>query len=279
MRVMLLGGTGFLGDALAARLRRAGIEVLTASRAATADVAFDATDPHSVHAVLDVDVDTVVNLAGAGLSPGTADPDLMASVNTRLPALILQTLQASGRDVAFVHAASSTERVAGQTTDESDYSRTKHAGTLALRLAAEGTSMPVAILTVHNTYGPHQPRARFVAAITDTLRRGEPVTLNYPDRVRDLVFVDDVAASFAHALLTPEPGVTEVHVGTGVGLTLHGAALEIAAAVGADPALVSAAPVVGLDPNPVTVSPELGGTYGLCTTSFTEGIRRTVKES
>lgn len=279
MRVLLLGGTGFIGDALSSRLRAAGADVVTASRSARADLPFDATDPASLTAVLATPFDTVVNLAGAGLTAGTADADVMRAVNTDLPVHLLRELAKGPQSTALLHAASSTERVPGQSQDESEYSRTKADGTEALRSAAPDGTVPVTILTIHNTYGPRQPRKRFIASVTGALRGGQPVALHYPDRVRDFVFIDDVAAALEHSIVTAGSDITEVQVGSGVGTSLRDAALAIARAVGADPALVGTNPSPVADPHPVTVSPDLGGTYGLCTTSFDEGIRRTIEES
>lgn len=277
MRVLLLGGTGFLGNAATRRLRADGHEVVAASRSAAADVLLDATDDLALATYLAAnEFSCVVNLLGAGLSAGTADEYTMRLVNSVLPARILDLLDEVAPHTHYVHAASSTERLPGQRLDESAYSRTKHEGTTALLSAADGADVPLTVLTVHNTYGPHQPSARFIARTIEVLREGRRLILNYPDRERDFVYVDDVAACISHTVAEAPPGLDEVQVGTGVGLTLRQAALIIAGALGQDPTLVESEPHHLTDPNPATVCPIPGGTFGLCTTTFEAGIVATL---
>jgi nucleoside-diphosphate-sugar epimerase len=273
MRVLLLGGTGFLGNATCRRLRGDGHQVVVASRSTAADVSLDATDDLALATYLAAnEFDCVVNLLGAGLSAGSADEYTMRLVNSILPARILDLLDEVAPHTHFVHAASSTERLPGQRLDESAYSRTKHEGTTALLSAADGADVPLTVLTVHNTYGPHQPNARFIAHTIGVLREGRRLILNYPDRERDFVFIDDVAACIARTVTQTPPGLDEAQVGTGIGITLREAALVIADALGQDPALVESEPHHLTDPNPATVCPIPGGTFGLCTTTFDAGI-------
>ena len=204
MRVLLLGGTGFLGRSTARELAGARHEVVVASRSTAADVVLDVESPQ---ALMDhftgARYDAVVNLVGAGLESGTADHATMRRMNSELPVGFHDLLAKLDVPPRVVHAASSTERLAGQALDESDYSRSKHDGSVALRSAARTSGATVTILAVHNSYGPGQPSRRFVAAMADGLRSDAPVTLNYPHRVRDFVFVDDVAASIAQTVEQP----------------------------------------------------------------------------
>ncbi len=221
----------------------------------------------------------MVNLLGAGLSAGTADPLVMQRINADLPAEILDMLGRSRPGSHFVHLASSTERLPGQTADESAYSASKHAGADALRRAAAGPTAPLSILTVHNTYGPHQPERRFVAYAIAELRRGNPVLLAYPDRVRDFVHVSDVAQCVRFAVEHPPTGLRESEVGTGSGTSLADAARTIARVLERPEDLVGATLDRPLDVNPVTVAATRHGSFGLCTTDFDEGIHRTIQEA
>ena len=280
MRILLLGGTGFIGAAVSGRLIADGHQTVTVGRGDRADAAIDVTDNAALSRHLsDHDYDTVVNLLGAGLTPGTTDAASMTAVNSALPPSLLALLNGLGEAPHLIHAASSTERLAGQTADESEYSRTKHEGTSALRVLAEVSPSPVTILTIHNTYGPGQPDRRFVAYLIDRLGHGLPVELNYPGRIRDFVFLDDVVTCVAHAVESGPSGPREVEVGTGQGTSLLDAARAVASALGQPPALVTATASPSEDPNPMTVAGTLAGTYGLCTTGFVEGVRRTIEEA
>lgn len=275
-RVLLLGGTGFLGQAVRAALEVDGAQVTTVARSTTADVRIDATDLSLVAALLGDGPDVVVNLLGAGLAAGSADPETMTAVNALFPSALYHLLAEQRPQCLFVHAASSTERLPDQTADESEYSRTKHEGSERLRAAVRVGGPDVRILTIHNTYGPGQPAARFVAATIARLRSGEGIALAYPDRIRDFVLVSDVASAIAAA--AQGWGPVEQQVGTGIGTSLRDAALTIAEVLGQPSALVTTGTAPLADPNPVTVCPVVGGTLGLCATGFRDGIRRTLRE-
>jgi UDP-glucose 4-epimerase len=280
MRVLLLGGTGFIGDAVNRRLRDNGHDTVTISRASGADARIDVTDTVALgHHLAAHEYDVVINLLGAGLSPGTTDAASMTAVNAALPPALLALLNGLGEAPHLIHAASSTERLPGQRVDESDYSRTKHEGTTALRALAAQSAAPVTILTIHNTYGPGQPDRRFVAYLIDRLRQGLPVELNFPNRIRDFVYLDDVTACVENAVDVGPAGPSEVEVGTGIGTSLLEAGHIVARALHQSPDLVSAATSPPPDPNPDTVAHALAGTYGLCGTGLIEGIRRTIEEA
>lgn len=279
-RVLLLGGTGFIGRAAYRELVARGHQVTTVARSPLADVRLDVTDLAAVQgALMAADVDVVVNLLGAGLAAGTVDLATMTVVNAELPGLVLRTLIDRGLPVSLVHAASSTERRSEDEAHESEYSRTKHLGAVSLREVAQGGSIPVTMLRIHNSYGPGQPSNRFVASMVQTLRAGRPATLHFPDRVRDFVYIDDVAACIAHALTMTSPGVTDADIGTGTGTSLREVAVRIAALLGRSADLVQGAVPRLDDPHPSAICSVPRGTFGLCTTTLDEGLRRMVEDA
>lgn len=269
MRVLLLGGAGFIGRALQANLIERGDQVDVAARGLIVDP-LDA--PAVARWVDEQRVDSVVNLVGAGITRGSASGEDMQRINTAQPIAVVRALAGLERPVHLVHAASSTERLPGQSLDESDYSRTKHAGTTGVAEVSEETGWPVTIARIHNTYGPGQPATRFVAATIQALRQGEPIVLAHPQRVRDFVYIDDVADSLAEAVSRTPGGRAEIGTGTGTGLAEL--ALLVAATVGASADLVvvdQASPEP--DPHLATVCGIPFGSYGLCRTSLADGIR------
>ncbi len=279
MRILLLGGTGFIGTAARRELISSGHEVVVAGRSTGADIPLDAADEQALGRLDVASYDSVVNLLGAGLDRSSADHGTMQRINTDLPAQLLRLLADLPHPPSLVHAASSTERRQEHHLHESDYSRSKHAGSLLLRAAAAETGNPVTILTIHNTYGPGQPTSRFVASMIAELRAGRAVRLLYPARIRDFVYLDDVVASIRHAVELRLPGLSEADIGTGVGTSLEAAALAIACALRRPSTLVQATPHATSDPNPATVASVHSGTYGLCTTDFDRGLAMTLEET
>jgi nucleoside-diphosphate-sugar epimerase len=280
MRVLLLGGTGFIGGAVNRRLRATGHDTVTVGRTPAADLIIDATDVTALGGLLAATpYDVVVNLLGSGLGPGPGDAESMTAVNAALPPALLRLVSELDPAPHLIHAASSTERLPAHTEHESEYSRTKHAGTTALRYGTTLVDVPVTILAIHNTYGPGQPSQRFAAHLIAQLSRGRPVTLNFPHRVRDLVYLHDVAACIEHAIDILPSGPREVEIGTGMGISLLEAGRIVASVLGQSPDLVIGMADPPEDPNPVTVATAPGGTFGTCTTGFAAGIRQTIEEA
>jgi len=277
-RALVLGGTGFIGTPVAGALRSGGVDVVTLGRSAAADVVIDPLAPGVLDAYLRREpFDVVVNLAGAGLAAESVGLSVMNAVNADLPARTLRTLLDLPSPPAFVHAASSTERRHEDEPDESEYSRTKYAGSRAVRALAAGATTPVVLTRIHNTYGPDQPRTRFVSWAIHEISAGRPIRLRFPLRERDFVYLDDVVRGLVDVVRAPRTVPVEVELGTGVGTSLRDLAHAIARAVGRPTSLVQAAPAVGPDPHPRAVAAEPGGTLGGCRTTLAEGLARTVE--
>jgi nucleoside-diphosphate-sugar epimerase len=287
MRILLLGGNGFIGSALARHLRSVDHEVVTMSSTSSADVQLDLRAPDALESYLaSTRFDTVVNLAGAGLTAGTADLITMERINSELPPRIYRALASSVSNNAFhlIHAASSTERLPEHDTDESEYSRTKLAGTSALEAElvnskhdSRSSQVHVSICRVHNTYGPGQPDRRFIAYVINQLESNRPVVLQRPDRIRDFVFLDETVDGIQLLVGAGMSAPTRAELGTGVGLRLRECAIHIAGALNRSTDLVIDGEASTDDPNPVTVASERFGSLGNCRTDFAEGLELTLK--
>lgn len=288
MRILVLGGNGFIGSKLSEQLKGEGDEVTTLSRGSQADVRLDLEAPNTIETFLGANhFDAVVNLAGAGLTAGTASIATMERINSNLPTRILNSLVAQGRESTthLIHAASSTERHPGQTVDESEYSRTKFHGSERLLTAFElaettHSALPVhlSICRIHNTYGPDQPTGRFIAHVIQQLSTQTPLTLIHPHRVRDFVYVDDTISGLIQLLRANDAAPKQAELGTGHGTTLRAAAIAIADLLEIPSDLIAEAESVHDDPNPVTVATNLHGSLGNCRIGLEEGLERTLRE-
>ena len=272
MRALVIGASGFLGTAVVRELTARGHDVVGSSRGRRGYLRLDVTDPIACREVLERGrFDSVVNLAAVGVTAGTSSDHEMNVVNSMGAAVFARAMSELATPPWFVHASSSTEHT-GNGTAESTYSTTKAAGTTATESQLRLAGLAHSIVRIHNTYGPDQPEGRFVMAAVTKLRRREQFTLNFPARVRDFCFGDDVVRHLADLLETPHRSATFREIGSGTGMTLEDASRLISERVGAPAELVLINTTTASDPNPSQVADASSPDFLECATSFQDGI-------
>ena len=80
-------------------------------------------------------------------------------------------------------------------------------------------------------YGPGEPAGRLVPSIIDNVLRGQPARCSHGRQIRDFIYVDDVARAFATLLDSPLEGA--VNIGSGTPVTIADVARAAATAAGA----------------------------------------------
>ncbi len=241
-RVLLTGGTGFVGANLCRRLLRDGHEVHLPVRptsprwriqAALADLHLhevDLTDKEAVaRLVEETRPDWVFHLAAHGAYPFQTDLRRMVETNIVGTVNLMEASLARGFE-AFVHTGSSSEYglkdhapSEAETLDpNSDYAVTKASSTLYCRHTASARNVHVPTLRLYSVYGPYEEPTRLVPTLIVRGKDGRLPPLAGPRVARDFVHVDDVVEAYCLAAAHRGAEAAPVYnVGTGVQTTLR----------------------------------------------------------
>ena len=259
-RFLVAGATGFVGRHVVDALCAAGADVhllALADRGQPERLAeFTGARIHAVAAPTEDALaigmraaapEVLINLAAAGVALAARTPRAMLEGGPGfLGALLTAATMAPPRRI--LHAGSwleygPTER--GRPVDEnhplrpdSAYGGVKAAATLFGHALARQFGLPFTTLRLFHVYGPDEAPTRLTSMLCERLGRGETCRLTGGEQVRDMLYVDDVAAAVlaaAAAETLPEP---IYNVCTETGVTVRGFAERIASGLGASPELL-----------------------------------------
>lgn len=214
--ILITGGCGFLGAALAARARAAGHAVTTADLLAGADRALDAADTDAIAAlVADVRPHAIVHLA-AGLSDaGERDPVGTTRLNALgTAAVFVAAERAHCERVIYATSISAVGPTRGPTGDDTRlnpgnvYGATKaFCEHLAAAMSVRADAPAYLGLRFGYVYGPGRVRGwRDVQMIIERVKAGERRLAypDYPDPL-DWTWIDDAAEVLLRACERPLP--------------------------------------------------------------------------
>jgi len=239
-RVLLLGGTGFLGTALARRLVREQWEVCVVGRRVV-----NSTMPGVVTRQASLDdvamlrellptYRTVVHLASTTTPGSSAHSPVRETEENVLPALRLLEVLAEFEPVRLIYTSSGgtlygNPAVLPVAEDQPLWPLSNHGvGKVAvegfLRVYGRQHGDRVTILRPSNVYGPAQPlREGFgvIRTMLEYVRRGEAMEFwGDGETVRDFLFVEDWVEA-CWRVLAPEAAVGVYNVGVGEGCSLN----------------------------------------------------------
>ncbi len=212
-RILVTGGTGFIGANLVRRLLADGFEVHIIARPESdlwrlSGVADRVTlhrvnllDGAGVVGVLQaVKPATLFHLAMPGGHPATFGARVQATQVAVVGTLHLLEGALKAGGVRFVHVGSSLEygRM-GRPTRESDPLRpvterglAKALASRLVRFYAQDRGLEAVIVRPFSVYGPWESPRRFIPTLLRSALTGEPVRLTPPGYRHDFIFVDDV---------------------------------------------------------------------------------------
>jgi UDP-glucose 4-epimerase len=241
-RVLLTGGTGFVGANLVRRLLADGHTVSCLVRGSRnawrldevrADVELHRASLDDAKAVERVvrraRPDWIFHLAAHGAYSWETDVDRIVATNVVGTVNLVRACLRTGFD-ALVNAGSSSEygfkKKAPSEREwvepNSHYAVTKVAATHFCRLTAQTEKVKIATLRLYSVYGPWEEPGRLMPAMIVRGLAGTLPPLVDPRVARDYVYVDDVSEAFVRAAAKPHPEPGPVfNVGSGKQTTIR----------------------------------------------------------
>ncbi len=229
MRLLVTGGTGFIGRVLVRQALASGMEVAVLTRS---------TPPFGDERIrwisgtlLNPDWDAIrgwqpeVCVHGAWIAtPGiylqSPENGIWATAShqflTRLSRMGLQRAIALGTCIEYAMTGQPFREGATPIHPTSPYALAKHQlhSRLAVDFANSGTSLAWA--RIFYPYGPGEHPARLASSMIRRLRAGEPIRLKTPESIKDYVHVEDVGTALICLVRSAFQGPVNVGSGTGI---------------------------------------------------------------
>ncbi|MEP9351303.1 NAD(P)-dependent oxidoreductase [Xanthobacter sp. KR7-225] len=254
--VLIAGASGQLGPAVARAFAEAGWRVHTLQRRLGAPAGADAivlpqdwTAAALAAAAGGLTVDVVVNLVGAGVDPGTRQPERLEAVNVDLAERLAGFAGGLGAR-AFVNLGSGSEYLPSEAS-ALDEAAAENAAEAYARTKAEGgrralaTCARLGIVGAHvrlfGMYGESERGHRLLPTIVRAHREGGRAKLSAGFQVRDWLYERDVGeatARLAGALVAGSAPSGVYNLGAGAGNTVRRFAQLAAELLGGAPDLL-----------------------------------------
>lgn len=198
-KVLIFGGSGYLGTLVCAAVAQSGHTSVPVSRRKGSQT--DIRDLEACRAIIDqVRPHSVVNLAGSGMRAGESLGDGHFLTNEVGPLNVALAVLHSQSRPAYFHVASAVERPL-TCNQESDYALSRSRGTAVL-LAA---NLPVTVIRIPSCYGPSITENNFVSNSIRKILAGQRISLNWPYRFREFAWAPEVAAFIAKSACEVAP--------------------------------------------------------------------------
>lgn len=214
MRVLITGGTGFIGQNVVRESRHADHSVTVWQ------------DPIAAIGQWQQPVDVVIHLAAVSRFDQFAEaPHLGFNANVIGTAEVLRYCQRVGARCVFasssgVYGPAAYRRPLLETdplAPSSPYAMSKWLAERLCEITTLAHDLTVVILRLFNVYGPKQHHSFLIPDLLDALQSGRPIELRMPSAIRDFVYVDDVVEAVFLACMISQRGLHIINIGSGEG--------------------------------------------------------------
>lgn len=244
MRLLITGGSGFLGSAVARQALAAGHDVAILSRHPADAAGMKGTVPISGdlaappwQAISKFRPESVLHAAwiatpGVYLeSPANADwVRWSLAFASRLPDLGVRHLAVLGTCIEYAITGKPLHETETALAPASPYARAKAELHEALTSAFAGAGTGLAWARIFYPYGPHEHPARLASSLLSRVVAGQPITLKTPNSTKDYIHEDDVARALLAVVRAGFQG--PINIGTGEGVTVGTLARTLAELAG-----------------------------------------------
>ncbi|ADB19152.1 NAD-dependent epimerase/dehydratase [Pirellula staleyi DSM 6068] len=250
-RVLVFGGEGFIGSAVASLLRAHDCEVYSATKHSADSKLAPSTSTQlcmlsdqstaSLTALFqELRPGAIINLAAKGVTGKTATASLV-DTNSLLPLRQLEAAAQAGK-IPLVHTgscfelrSSTQQKLLTETSDlrpRTAYAATKAAASLLLPILASEYETTAVVLRLFGVYGPGEADSRLLPQLIDSLSSHQPMALTSGRQIRDLCYIDDVAQAIvlatSQASALPRGSAPVWQVSTGIGTSIKRVAITTA---------------------------------------------------
>lgn len=241
-RVILTGGTGFVGANLTRRLLHNGCELHLLVRPGYLPWRIEAIRAHVrlqevrladkealTNVVRKIRPDWIFHLAAYGAYPSQTDLHQMVQTNVVGTINLVEACLETGFE-SFVNTGSSSEygfkdhppAETERLEPGSHYAFTKASATMFCRYTAQERGVHLPTLRLYSVFGPYEEPTRLIPTLILHGKRRELPPLVDPDIARDFVYAEDVAEAYCLAAGRPADERGAVYnLGTGVQTTMR----------------------------------------------------------